>query len=399
MLALVAIASRAWGQENRAPDIARLLPPVESGTPSGKEWQTRAEFATYQDSDAVTVFTPAVFAKVNDALSGWSASGSYLVDIVSAASVDIVSSASPHWREVRQAAELGVGFKPEEFGVTLTGSVSSEPDYLSAGGNAAATFGLARKLATLEVGGSYSHDIAGRKNTPFSVYSLELNRYGAFSSCEIVVDRATTFTPMLDFVLESGRQEKPYRYLPLFEADVAPRVPAGASPALVNVLRLPGRVAERVPDERRRLAMSGRLAHRFQRSTLVFLERLYTDDWGLWATTSDARFVVDVSRRLSVWPRARYHAQSGVSFWQHAYVGHVETTVVDVPSLRTGDRELGPIWSATLGPGARWEMGGRNPILAVLVELESTYTRYEDALYIDHRWSAFGTIQLEARFR
>jgi hypothetical protein len=321
------------------------------------------------------------------------------VDIVSAASVDIVSSASPHWREVRQAAELGVGFKPENFGVTLTGSVSSEPDYLSFGGDAATTVELARKRATLEIGGSYAHDVAGRKDTPFSVYSLELNRYGASSSCELVVDRATTFTPMLDFVLESGRQEKPYRYLPLFEANVAPRIPAGASPEFVNALRLPGRVSERVPDERRRLAMSARLAHRFRHSTIVFLERLYTDSWGLEATTSDARLAFDVSRRLSVWPHARYHVQSGVSFWQHAYVGHVESALIDAPTLRTGDRELGPIWAATVGPGARWEIGGRNPIFAALVELETTYTRYEDALYIAHRWSAFGTIQLEVRFR
>jgi hypothetical protein len=73
---------------------------------------SKGEFSVYTDSDAVTVFTPSASATVADPLSGVSVSGGYLIDIVSAASVDIVSSASPNWHEVRQAANLSGEYKP-----------------------------------------------------------------------------------------------------------------------------------------------------------------------------------------------------------------------------------------------------------------------------------------------
>ena len=54
----------------------------------------KSEVSAYADTDAVSVFTPALEGSIKDPLSGWSANGSYLVDIVSAASVDIVSTAA-----------------------------------------------------------------------------------------------------------------------------------------------------------------------------------------------------------------------------------------------------------------------------------------------------------------
>ncbi|HEY6562346.1 MAG TPA: DUF3570 domain-containing protein [Polyangiaceae bacterium] len=363
-------------------------------------WETRGEFAAYQDTDAVTVFTPAVSAKVRDPLANWSAAGSYLVDVVSAASVDIVSTASPSWQEIRHAASLEASYKPGTYGAAIAGSVSSEPDYLSLGAGVRGTAELARKSATLQLGAMYARDVAGRKDTPFSVYALELDRYATSASVELVLDRATTLTPSFDFTYESGRQEKPYRYLPLFSGDVVARVEPGASPARVNQLRLPGRVAEHVPDERARYALAGRLAHRFRYSTLLIFSRVYADGWGLFASTTDARFVIELGERWSLWPHGRAHVQSGVSFWRRGYVGRADGTVLEVPTWRTGDRELGPLWSGTLGPGLRWDFGGSDPrAFSALLELEATYTHYPDTLYIEQRWAGFGSLQVEARFR
>jgi hypothetical protein len=395
---LAALLAVVWAAPARAESSgaatsgrARVLP---------LDWETRAEFASYQDSDAVTVFTPALGAAVRAPLSGWSASGSYLVDVVSAASVDIVSTASPRWQELRHAGSLELRYRPGELGVSAGGSASSEPDYLSLGARLGVIAELAHKHATLEIAAAYTRDVAGRKDTPFSVYSLELDRYGASASLELVLDRATTFTPMLDLAYESGRQEKPYRYLPLFASSVASSVPPGAPPGLVNRLRLPGRVNEHTPDERARYALSGRLAHRFRRSTLLLLDRMYADDWGLLATTADARFVLEIGSRWSIWPHARLHLQSGVSFWRRAYVGmETGTEGALVPTWRTGDRELGPLWSGTLGPGVRYDLGSSDPrAVSVLLELEGSYTRYADALYVEERWAGFASLELEARF-
>ena len=57
-------------------------------------------------------------------------------------------------------------------------------------------------------------------------------------------------------------------------------------------------MAEQTPRTRNRVAVSGRVAQRLSGSTLILSERVYLDDWGLKASTTDLRFVVDASRRV-----------------------------------------------------------------------------------------------------
>ena len=45
-----------------------------------------------------------IHAAVESPTAGWNVGGSYLVDVVTAASPDIVSEASPPVRDIRQAA-------------------------------------------------------------------------------------------------------------------------------------------------------------------------------------------------------------------------------------------------------------------------------------------------------
>ena len=96
--------------------------------------KVHGEVALYDDTSAVRVVTSALSASVENPVSGWSADGSYLVDIISAASVDIVSTASGHWNEVRHAGTLGATYKPGDIGVSASTAVSREPDYLSLSG-------------------------------------------------------------------------------------------------------------------------------------------------------------------------------------------------------------------------------------------------------------------------
>src|SRR3954447_5628661 len=55
----------------------------------GPSVRASTEVSAYTDSDAVHVLSPTVAGSVGDDLAGWSIGGSYLVDAVSAASVDI----------------------------------------------------------------------------------------------------------------------------------------------------------------------------------------------------------------------------------------------------------------------------------------------------------------------
>jgi hypothetical protein len=365
--------------------------------------QATLELAGYGDSDHVTVFTPSLRMGV-DNLGGASLRGSYLVDVVSAASVDIVSTASPRWQEVRQAGTMSVQYKPYDVGIAVGGSISSEPDYLSYGAYSMLTKDFNHKNWTLTAGYGFSHDIAGRCGaagacTPFSVFMRELQR-GAFN-CGIswVVNQSSLASVNADVVIEYGDQSKPYRYIPMFAPSVAPTISKGASVKEVNARRVPERPLEQLPLSRRRFALTGRFAHRFDGSTVRFEQRVYGDSWGLLASSTDIKWIFDLGRRWALWPHARFHMQSPVSFWERAYVSRFAVGW-DLPQYRTGDRELGPLRTIEGGVGVRYYLGtGADPrTLQVGITGDAIYTSFLDDLFLTDRLAALGALMMEAQW-
>jgi hypothetical protein len=341
----------------------------------------------------VFVQTPSISGGVSNPVAGWSVDGSYLVDVVSAASVDIVSTASRRWEEVRQAATLGATYKPHAFGMSVASALSVEPDYVSWMVGGSLTRDLLEKNLTLLFGYFYTHDTAGRAGTPFSIFSETLESEAFKAAATMVVNRTTTLSFIVDSVFESGNQAKPYRYIPLFAPGTY--VPLGASIDLVNALRESARPLEQLPLSRQRYALTSRLAHRFHRSTLRLDERLYGDSWLLFAATTDARYLVDLGRRVETGPHARLHVQNGVDFWQRAYT--LEPGF-NYPEYRTGDRELGPLVNVTGGWSLGIGLGSiANPNSWVLgFDADFTSTRFLDDLYVTQRTSALVGVSLEA---
>jgi hypothetical protein len=355
----------------------------------GSDYVVRAstETAQYGDTDHVFVTTPSVSGSVARPTAGWNVNGTYLLDVVSAASVDIVSTASRSWQEVRQAGTLDATYKRGSFGVTASGALSSEPDYLAWAGGLVATQDLLEKNVTLLLGYDHGRDVAGRTGTPFAVYSHTFDTNTIKGGTSFLVNRATTASALVDAVLVNGDTAKPYRYIPLFAPGAS--VPRGASIDTVNALRLSERAIERVPLSRDRYALTLRLAHRFAASTLQLEARVYDDTWALFALTTDARWTFDLGKRVELGPHLRAHGQTAVDFWQRAYVLR---SGFDYPAYRTGDRELGPLLNFTGGGRVRVGVGpARAPMKWTLgTDVDLTYSRYLDDLYLTDRTALFG---------
>ncbi len=351
------------------------------------------EYGQYADTDHVFVETPSISGSVTNPTQGWTAGGHYLADVVSAASVDIVSTASRTWHEIRQEGSVEGSYKPKTFGVQANAAVSDEPDYVSLSGGAAVTQDLSNKNVTWLLGYAYGHDVAGRTGTPFSVFSHTIDRSALSGVLTLVLGPTMVGSIVGDAIFESGDSSKPYRYIPLFPSSAS--VPRGASIDLVNSLRVSARPLEQLPLSRQRYGVTMRLAHRYGRATLRLDERLYVDSWTMKATTTDARYLMDVSRRVETGPHVRVHAQTAVDFWQRAYTFGPG---FEVPALRTGDRELGPLVNLTGGWTLRIGMGPEaNPGTWVLgFSLNATSTQYLDDLYVTQRVSALGGVSLEA---
>jgi hypothetical protein len=225
------------------------------------------------------------------------------------------------------------------------------------------------------------------------VFSHSINLDNVNAGASFVLDRATIATALLDADFVNGDTSKPYRYIPLFAPGT--HLSPGESIDAVNATRLSERPLEQLPLTRNRYALTFRIAHRFQSSTLRLEERVYDDTWALKATTTDARFLVDLGRRVEIGPHLRAHAQTSVNFWE---LGYVLRSDLVYPAYRTGDRELGPLVNATLGGTLRWGIGpSRAPTQWVLgFDLSATYTRFLDDLYVTNRTAFLGGLSIEA---
>lgn len=372
---------------------------AQSPNADSAEVSADLEVSGYADTDHVAVLTPALSGGAANAEAGTRVNADYLVDVVSAASVDIVSTASERWTELRHAGDLSLDYQPSDTGVTLSGGVSREPDFFSWSLGGALRTELDESQFTPTLGYSFSSDTAGRSGTPYSVYALRLERHTGQLGSEFVLNRSSRLALLFEVVFERGRQEKPYRYLPLFTSTNAELIRAGASVKEVNALRLPGRVSERLPTERERFALTGDWAWRGRGETLRINERLYTDSWGLDATTTDVSWARDLAPRFTLTPHTRLHFQSSVGFWRLAYVGQVQADQVEVLTLRSGDRELSALWTAALGldaefrtavvPGQGWAFGAF---------IEGSQTQFLEALFVQRRWAALAGLSAGSVF-
>ena len=180
---------------------------------------------------------------------------------------------------------------------------------------------------------------------------------------------------------------------------VAPFVPKGLIIDVVNQVRLPPRPLEQLPTERDRYAVGGRYNKRIgTNGTLRIEERLYFDTWQTKATSTDSRYMIDLGKRLRVWPHVRAHAQTGANFYQLAYSAHLDQNgALVLPTYRSGDRELAPLITITGGGGARIALGNPEGDIQYGISLSGDvmYTQFLQSLFVTARTGVYGTIAFD----
>ncbi len=358
------------------------------------------DFGGYTDNVAVNVVTPSIHGSIVSPTGGWNIGASYTLDVLTAASPDVVSTASRRFYDNRHAVTATGGYKPGRFGGQLSAFGSSEKDYFSRGVNLAMTGDFYDKQLTPQLGVGYSIDTAGRSTTPFSIFSEKYTTLTLSGGATVVASPTSVLVLGVTAMLERGDQSKPYRWIPIFEQGVT--VPVGASISSVNQNRLPIRPLEHLPTARDRYSLNGRYLLRVKsRSTLRLEERIYYDTWSVKASTTDVRWMYDVSKSLVVWPHAHLHAQTGASFFQRAYTATLNPDgSIGLPANRTTDRELSPLVSLGVGPGSRLALTPPENKVQIGLSLQADvmYTRYFNALFIKQRMAYYGTVGLDGEF-
>ena len=377
---------------------------IESGG-KGRGLTIRAglEVASYNDNVSVDVLAPTMFFSAEYPTAGWQIGATYGVDIVSNASPDIVATASRRYDEIRHGATLNADLKIGPTRVGIDGGLSIEPDYIGRGVGAAISADLNNKQITPTLAYHLGFDIMARcgaaatdkKCTPHDVFSRNILTHSIDLSSSFIVSPNTVILAAGTVSLLAGDTSKAYRHIPMFAEGVAAAIPRGATPALIADRRLPEAPFEQVPDSRTRFAVLGRIAHRFEKATIRADERLYGDTWGLKASTTDARYFYDVTKTFRLASHARFHIQNGADFWKRAYVAETAGGGFTLPKYRTLDRELSPMFSATLGAGFRWQA---TEVLAINFLAEGMYTQFLDTIYVYDRWGFLSSSTLELGF-
>jgi hypothetical protein len=116
------------------------------------------------DGGGVIAQGPAVLVR-KSMLDRVSLSGSYYVDAVSNASIDVVTTASKY-KETRDQADIGLDYVVRDSLIHVSGSRSSEPDYLASTINVDLTQDVFGGMTTIVLGYSRANDKVGQKGTP-----------------------------------------------------------------------------------------------------------------------------------------------------------------------------------------------------------------------------------------
>jgi hypothetical protein len=299
-----------------------------------------------------------------DAWSGGTLSASYVADIVSSASVDVVSNATAHMTDFR--SEISAGLSQKLRSTTLTGGYvySVENDYASHN----IDFGLAQDLfdknSTLSIGWSLSANRIGRTGDQSFRESLLVT--GGAASWTQVLDKRTIAQLSYSFSYNDGYQASPYRFVRFDD------------PMTGDIIEKHHEIDPRT--RYRHAAVIGLNRHLFSDSSLQADYRFYDDSWSVQAHTVQVRYFVrfgDVTLRL----RERFYYQTDASFFLPHYVAADGM----LPAFFTADRELSKFWSNVVGAKVSWRLPWVHRALELEAKVDYFHFSYLDFALLSSR--------------
>lgn len=346
---LVAALRRAFaagggdGRANGAPlaRLAGLLGGLLAGTgaPAVELPEDRAD-AMYHlyDGGGVRAQGPALLVRKSLA-DKVSLSASYYVDMVSNASIDVVTTASP-FKETRHEYGLGADYVYRNALVSVSATHSKEPDYTADALNLDVAQEVFGGMTTVTVGFTRAADKVGRKNSPeFDEKARHWRYRGGLT--QILTPRWLAVVNV-EQVSDDGFLGSPYRAARVFGAAVPERVPSTRTSRAVK-LRLLGEVAA---------------GH-----ALSADYRYFWDTWGIRAHTVDFGYRRYFGEAWLADAFVRWHTQDKALFYSDNFTS--ETLYV------SRNRQLSTFTS--LGPGIKASYRARRVPGRYEIRVNGTY--------------------------
>ncbi|HLT92252.1 MAG TPA: DUF3570 domain-containing protein [Woeseiaceae bacterium] len=257
--------------------------------------------------------------------------GNYYVDMVSSASIDVVTTASPY-EEERKQYSLGMDYLRNNTTISLGYTDSSESDFDATTWSFSVSQDMFGDLTTLTLSYAYGDDVVGRSDDETFARDNKRQQYGI--GLTQILTRNLIATLNFETITDEGFLNNPYRsvrYLdsgsPLgysFEPEVYPHTRTSNALGLRARYYLPYRAA------------------------LQAEYRYFTDTWDIDAHTAALSYVHPVGP-WTYTLKYRWHDQTGAHFFRDVFSRPEQT------NFRGRDKELSPLTSHTLKLAASYE--------------------------------------------
>jgi hypothetical protein len=313
-----------------------------------------------------------------------SVQANYLIDMVSSASIDVETSASPYEDERRQSS-LSADFLLGKSTYSIGYTKSDESDYLAKTLFFGVSHDMFGDLTTISFNFSEGHNDVFRNvkiddvkvNDPTFHEKMEQKSYSVGLSQ--IITKNLILSGQFEVITNEGFLRSPYRSVRFF----------------IDPFNQ-GREDEKYPNTRSSNAASIRAKYFLPyRAAIDGMYRFYTDTWGVVGHTAELGYVhpLDSAFIGGNWTfegRARYYTQTKADFYQDIFPR------ADFANFMARDKELGTYTAYTLGATATYEFKiERFPWLSkgqVNLRYDHMTVNYDD--FRDARFSlgSFGTL-------
>lgn len=321
------------GRWMRAPSILLVL--VAFARVAGADDGVDGSLGVYADDDHVTVVSPRAAGRFHavPAVEIEAAAGA---DAVTGASVDVVTSASPatiHERRVEGALGATAAVGPMA-GVGARAIVSHEHDYDAVHASVHGALELAKRNTLL--GATYDEGFEEAGSVVDRAFHASRRTHHAIATFAQVLGRRTIADAIVEVARDTGYHASPYRSVIIQD------------PMTAAITRL----AEVTPRVRESVAASLRIRRAVgERWAVHATYRFYVDDWQLHSHTAALDVLHELAGGTRIGLGARAYVQDAAFFYRDHYEG--------MPVLRTRDRTLGPMRTATLRAGVDLPLSAR----------------------------------------
>ena len=264
--------------------------------------------------------------------SSVSFSGQYYVDSVSAASVDVLATASPY-EEERNEYTFGVDYLHDKSILSLGFTNSSENDYEAN----TVYFSLSQEffggMSTVTMGYASGWDEVGRVGN--DSFSEEADRRNYQLGLSQVVTRNSLVGLDLEVVTDEGFLQNPYRQNRYID-------PNDSTAFLYQ--------PERYPETRTSTSVAMRALYYLPyRASIRGEYRYFSDTWGINAHTVELGYVHGLNQHWTLEGSIRYYSQSEADFYSDLFPFENSQTHL------ARDKELSSLSGTTLAVGAVYE--------------------------------------------